>query len=167
MSQQQLANSAAVDLAGLLASKRLKVVLAESCTAGLVSATLAQVPGISEHLCGSVVTYRQMAKQEWLGITHSIIADHSAESQIVTDLMATQVLSKTPEADYSAAVTGHLGPNAPKDKDGIVFVAIARRIDEQIVVKESRQFRLDSEERASRQLESTILVLNRLLESIA
>ncbi len=166
MSQQQLANETAINLARVLVSKRLKVVFAESCTAGLVSATLAQVPGISNQLCGSAVTYRELTKQEWLGIAHHVISTHSAESQIVSDLMATQVLAKTPEADYSAAVTGHLGPGAPENKDGMVFVSIARRIEEQIVLDESTQFRLTSQERVGRQLEAATLVLQTLLESI-
>lgn len=163
---QQLANSAAVDLANMLVAKRLKIVFAESCTAGLASATLAHVPGISDHLCGSAVTYRQSTKQQWLGIDPDVIEENSAESGIVTELMATHVLSKTPEADYSAAVTGHLGPHAPRDKDGVVFVAIAKRVDDQIVVEGSTRFGLNSRERVSRQLESTALVFNRLLESI-
>jgi PncC family amidohydrolase len=166
LSDQLLANSTAVALADVLIAKRLKVVFAESCTAGLVSATLAHVPGISEHLCGSAVTYRQATKQQWLGIDHHVLADNSAESQIVTELMATQVLSKTPEADYSAAITGHLGPHAPHTKDGVVFVAIGRRIDQQIFLDDSARFQLNSRERVARQLEATVLVFNRLLDSM-
>ncbi len=49
--------------------KRLdtKIVFAESCTAGLVSATLARVPGVSAYLCGSAVTYRDEVKTAWVG----------------------------------------------------------------------------------------------------
>lgn len=166
MTQQESANSAAFELARVLSSQRLKVVFAESCTAGLVSATLAQVPGISDHLCGSAVTYRQLIKHEWLGIDQSVIDQHSAESQIVSDLMATHVLSKSSEADYAAAVTGHLGPNAPEDKDGVVFVAVAKRMDEQIVLSDSKQLLLSSHGRVARQLEAATLVFRRLLEAI-
>ena len=164
--QQQLANESAVDLASELGSKRLKVVFAESCTAGLVSATLAQVPGISDYLCGSAVTYRPLTKQEWLGIDRSLIDEHSAESKPVTEFMAVQVLSKTPEAVFSAAVTGHLGPGAPEDKDGVVFMAVAKRINHKIELVASSQYTLASEDRVSRQHEATVLVFKQLLESI-
>jgi nicotinamide mononucleotide (NMN) deamidase PncC len=41
--------------------------------------------------------------------------------------MAENVLSKTPEADIAAAITGHLGPNAPETQDGLVFIAVSKR----------------------------------------
>ena len=41
--------------------------------------------------------------------------------------MAASVLKMTPEAELAAAVTGHLGPNAPSELDGLVFVAVVWR----------------------------------------
>ena len=51
-------NELAIRLADCLRLRSRRVVLAESCTAGLVSAALAQVPGVSEFHCGSAVVYR-------------------------------------------------------------------------------------------------------------
>ena len=51
-----------------LAERQERLVLAESCTGGLICATLATIPGISQWLCGSSVVYRETTKRDWLGI---------------------------------------------------------------------------------------------------
>ncbi len=106
--------SEATELAGCLAQHQVRVVFAESCTAGLASALLASVPGISQFLCGSLVTYRAECKQDWLGISDEILQRHSAVSPIVSQQMALAALQRTSAADYGAAVTGHLGPEVPQ-----------------------------------------------------
>lgn len=117
-------------LAEVLRVGEKRAVFAESCTAGLVSATLARVPGISEFLCGSAVTYRIDAKIEWLGVTSQALAHAGVVSSTVAKQMATGVLGITPEADIAAAITGHLGPNAPTGFDGLVYVGVAVRGEE-------------------------------------
>lgn len=104
-----------------------KVVFAESCTGGLVSGALTKVPGISAHHCGGVVVYRNETKTEYLGIPTSVLKKPGPVSREVAELMARRVLSKTPEANIAAAVTGHLGPDAPAKLDGVVFIAVALR----------------------------------------
>ena len=114
-------------LAELLERSTTRVVFAESCTGGLVSASLARVPGISEFHCGSAVVYRLDTKTRWLGVSDEMLCDVGAVSAPVAQAMAVGVLERTPEAELSAAITGHLGPNAPADQDGLVFIALARR----------------------------------------
>ena len=114
-------------VARLLEERRVKVVFAESCTGGLVSGALTRVPGISAWHCGGVVVYRNETKTQYLGIPSDLLAGPGPVSSDVAAQLATSILNKTPEADISAAVTGHLGPNAPPEQDGLVFVAIARR----------------------------------------
>jgi PncC family amidohydrolase len=114
-------------VAKLLAATDRKVVFAESCTGGLVSATLTKIPGISDHHCGGMVVYRNESKTAYLGIPRKTLEDPGPVSAEVARLMARRVLAKTPEADISLAVTGHLGPKAPADIDGLVFVGIAVR----------------------------------------
>ena len=119
-------SSVANRLAGILRSSNSeKIVFAESCTAGLVSATMAGVPGISDYLCGSFVTYRESAKQSMLGISPAELEHHTAVSKVVSESMARNSLERMEEATWSAAITGHLGPGAPVELDGKVFVAIA------------------------------------------
>jgi PncC family amidohydrolase len=131
----------AADVAALLRSAGRRLVLAESCTAGLVAATLAQIPGISEHLCGSAVVYRAATKSAWLGIDPQLLDDPliGPVSAEVTRAMALAVLERTPEANLSAAVTGHLGPNAPPELDGVVHVAVAERDAQPAIVAELRE----------------------------
>jgi nicotinamide-nucleotide amidase len=117
----------AQNLADALRQRRLRIVFAESCTGGLVSATLARVPGISEWHCGSAVVYRLDTKHRWLGVPGGLLENPGPVSQAVAIAMATGVLERTPEADCAAAVTGHLGPNAPAEQDGLIWIAIARR----------------------------------------
>lgn len=120
---------AAEKAAATLRQAGRRLVLAESCTGGLVAASLAQIPGVSEHLCGSAVVYRNATKTAWLGIDAALLADPAIGpvSSAVTNALAVNVLRRTPEADVAAAVTGHLGPNAPPELDGTVYVAVAVR----------------------------------------
>lgn len=126
---QQPLESLSLQIAKLLERSDLKIVFAESCTGGLVSATLARVPGVSNFHCGSAVVYRLDTKTKWLGVPSSMLLDLGAVSEPVARAMAEGVLSVTPEADLAASVTGHLGPNAPPDQDGLIFVGIAIRGD--------------------------------------
>ena len=124
----------AESLARRLAKRDVRVVFAESCTAGLVAALLARVPGVSEYLCGLAVTYRSRTKHDWLAVPQSDLDQYTAVSEPVARAMASAVLERTQEADFSAAVTGHLGPDAPKELDGVVYVAVARRTGEAIEI---------------------------------
>ena len=162
--EQRLKRSA-TELAQILASNSAKVIFAESCTAGLVSASLAGVPGISQFLCGSLVTYRESAKMAFLDVDSAALHEHTAVSQMVTEQMAVHGLSKLPEADWAAAVTGHLGPNSPVGMDGNVFVAVARRHSSPELVA-CRKFQLGNCGRYERQMESACHVLELLAEFI-
>ena len=136
-------------LAGILKQKNRKIVFAESCTAGLVSASLAKVPGISEYLCGSAVVYRIETKRQWLGLNDHILKNNGAVNAEVAKAMVEKVLRKTPEADIAASITGYLGPSAPKAQDGRCFLAVAskkkRPITKEIFIlprsKKSRELR--------------------------
>ena len=114
-------------VAQLLKESQTRIVFAESCTAGLVSAALARVAGISEFHCGSAVVYRPDTKTRWLGVSADLLKEVGAVCDPVARAMAAGVLERTPEAQLSASITGHLGPNAPADQDGLVFIALAAR----------------------------------------
>ncbi len=115
-----------------LTENRQKLVLAESCTAGLVAATLGRFPGVSTVLCGSAVVYQSETKSDWLGIAPSILTDEAfgPVSAEVTDLLALKVLKLTSLATIGTAVTGHLGPTPEVERDGQVFVSVAKRTEE-------------------------------------
>lgn len=151
----------------LLAELGQRVVFAESCTAGLVCATLGQLPGISQYLCGSAVTYRDGSKAQWLGVPVTLLRDPGAVSASVAAEMAAGVLRLASEADWSASVTGHLGPDAPPELDGLIFVAVARRESSGgISVRGTYPCRLSSKTRKSRQREAAEQVLRCLHQAL-
>ena len=129
MSSAERLTRATERLIRLLERGRLKVVFAESCTAGLIAASLGRTPGVSEYLCGSAVVYREATKTAWLGVSAADLADPeiTAVSPQVAEAMAVGVLHKTHEADLSASITGYLGPDSAPERDGVAFVAVAGR----------------------------------------
>ncbi len=153
-------------LAALLDEQRVRVVLAESCTAGLASAALAQVPGISHWHCGSAVTYREETKQAWLDVSSADLARFTAVSEPVAQQMAVGVLAKTPEANFAASITGHLGPNAPEGFDGIALIGVAHRDGESTNVLGIHRIVLRSTGRIQRQEEAATLLLCHLRKAI-
>jgi nicotinamide-nucleotide amidase len=155
-------------IAALLKQQSLKVVFAESCTGGLLAGALTQVPGISDHHCGGVVVYRNATKRAWLGIPARLLKNPGPVSEVVAGEMAARVLDLTPEADISAAVTGHLGPGAPAELDGVVYIAIARRQSGSKQQKRQREVAVvrylcqSSTQRLPRQKEVVAAVLRQL-----
>lgn len=142
------------------------LVLAESCTAGLISATLARVPGMSKRLAGSFVVYQIDSKVAWLGLHPDTIQQHGVVSQEVAASMATRALHMTPHATIAISITGHLGPDAPAELDGIAWLAIVPRGGNPITVR--LQLDSDSAEdsiqrRHDRQEDGVRQALNRLL----
>ncbi len=159
----QAATTSAQRLADTLAGSRRRIVLAESCTCGMGAALLGQCPGISNWFCGSLVVYRPQSKQHWLQIGAEMLARFSAESAQVSLALAEQALSRTPEADFSIAVTGHLGPDAPVDKDGKIFLAAVGRGQH----SRQRLKTLQSSTRMERQVEAAIVMLDFGVEFLA
>lgn len=146
-------------VARLLQETNTRVVFAESCTAGLVSATLATQPGISEFHCGGVNVYRNATKAAYLGISPEMLKQFGAVSPQVTEAMALSVLEKTPEANVAGAVTGFLGPGDDASQDGQYFLAFAQHPgehqDHDSVRVETQVCRCQLEGRIQRQQEVT------------
>jgi PncC family amidohydrolase len=162
--------SAARRVARLLEQTSHKIVFAESCTAGLVSASLSRIPGISAWHCGGMVTYRNKTKTAYLGIDPKILKRPGPVSELVARQMAEGVLSRTPDATMAASITGHLGPNAPPKLDGVVFVAIAVRRkthDDITAFKLLLSFQLDRYERQRLAAETMLALVADMLSAEA
>ncbi|HET6326259.1 MAG TPA: CinA family protein [Planctomycetaceae bacterium] len=110
-----------------LRARNDQLVLAESCTGGLVAALLTRIPGVSEVLCGSAVVYQVETKARWLRVSRDLLEKPGPVSREVASAMAAGALTSTPHATVSAAITGHLGPGAPPPQDGLAFLAFASR----------------------------------------
>jgi PncC family amidohydrolase len=108
--------------------KGLRVVLAESCTAGLAANLLAEVSGASRVLWGSYVTYTLEAKTAMIGVDPEVLARYGAVSPEAALAMAEGALDRS-GADIAASVTGLAGPDGDGSGRpvGVVFVAGVRR----------------------------------------
>ena len=111
-----------------LKERSLTLALAESCTAGLVSALLAGVPGASEVLWGSFVTYTKEAKVSMLGIDEKIPETFGLVSKETACAMAQGALRES-GALIAASVTGLAGPSGDGSnvKVGTVWTAAVLR----------------------------------------
>lgn len=146
-----------------LARTGTRLVLAESCTGGMVACELAKIAGVSQWWCGSAVTYRCDTKVRWLGVSATDIESSTAVSDPVARQMAAGVLQRTPEASLAVSITGHFGPEAPNGFDGIIFIGTAiRKSDGEVIVDASRH-QLTATERTARQIEATEFVFAELL----
>ena len=105
-----------------------KVVTAESCTGGLVAATLTAIAGSSDVVDRAFVTYANEAKREMLGVSWDALLGHGAVSDPVARAMAAGALARS-GADLAVSVTGVAGPGGGSaDKPvGLVHFAAALR----------------------------------------
>jgi nicotinamide-nucleotide amidase len=112
-------------VAGLLVDRGLRLALAESCTGGLLSARLTEVPGSSRFLERAYIPYANTAKVDILGIDPALIEGRGAVSEDVAQAMAAATRRKS-GADVSVAITGIAGPGggSPEKPVGLVFIAL-------------------------------------------
>ena len=149
-----------VDKAG---AEGLTVATAESCTGGLVSAAITDVPGSSAVLDRGFVTYSNDAKIEMLGIAPDLIARAGAVSGPVARAMAVGAL-RASRADLAVSITGIAGPgggNAEKPV-GLVWFGLADR--DGLLRTERRVFASGSRDFVRQRAAATALgfLLNRL-----
>ncbi len=109
----------------MLREKGLKVATAESCTAGLLSAMITEVPGASEIFDLGVSAYANQIKTGALGVPESVIEKYGAVSEHTAAYMAIGV-RKVANADLGIGITGVAGPAASESKPvGLVYIALA------------------------------------------
>jgi len=101
---------------------------AESCTGGMIAATLTDVPGSSSVVDRGFVTYSNEAKQDMLGVKPATLAAHGAVSRETALEMAAGALAHS-RAGIAVSVTGVAGPGGGSaDKPvGLVWFGLARR----------------------------------------
>ena len=124
-------------VATLLKKYHKTIAVAESCTGGLVSDKLTNIPGISEYFLEGVVAYGNRAKVDILGVPEELITKHGAVSPQVAMAMA-EGIKKRSSSDIGVGITGIAGPTgATKEKPvGLVYIAVV--VDDVAEVKECR-----------------------------
>ncbi|MEM7270840.1 MAG: CinA family protein [Pseudomonadota bacterium] len=116
----------------------LMVATVESCTGGLVSGALTEIPGSSAVLERGFVTYSNEAKAELVGVPMALIDTHGAVSEEVAVAMAEGGLAHS-RADLCVSITGVAGPGGSDFKpEGMVCFCAARRDGPRIT--ETHQF---------------------------
>ena len=108
----------------LLVARGQRIALAESCTGGLITSRLTDVPGSSRYVVQSVVTYADEAKTALLGVAPRVLAEHGAVSEPVALAMADGVRSRA-GVEIGVGVTGIAGPAGGTPEKPVGTVAIA------------------------------------------
>jgi nicotinamide-nucleotide amidase len=124
----QAAIDAAKALLDICTKKKLKLATAESCTGGLVTATISEIAGSSLVLDRGFVTYSNSSKQQMLGVTPATIDVYGAVSAECAEEMAKGVLAQA-SVDLAISITGIAGPTgAVRGKPiGLVYFCAASR----------------------------------------
>ncbi|WP_069130158.1 competence/damage-inducible protein A [Rhodohalobacter halophilus] len=99
------------------------IATAESCTGGLLSSRITDIPGSSNYMIGGVVSYSNRIKVEELGVSEADLAEHGAVSEPVALQMAKGVAEKM-GADIGVSATGIAGPDGgtPEKPVGTVWL---------------------------------------------
>lgn len=110
----------------MLTEKGLTLSTAESCTAGLVSKLITDVPGSSQYFKGGVTAYSNEIKLRILDVDSEILDKHGAVSRQTAEAMA-QGIRRLMKSDIGISVTGIAGPGGGTDDKpaGLVYMAVA------------------------------------------
>ena len=110
----------------LLYMRKKTIAVAESCTGGLISHRLTNVPGSSNYFLGSVVAYSDKIKRERLGVKKTTLEKYGAVSEKAAEEMA-KGAKKLIRSDFGLGITGIAGPTgATKEKPiGLIYIALA------------------------------------------
>jgi PncC family amidohydrolase len=110
----------------LLRFRGLSLSLAESCTGGILSHQITEVPGSSGYYRGCIVAYHDQVKEQVLGVKGATLRAHGAVSEQAAREMA-EGARRVLVADLGLATTGIAGPGGgtPDKPVGLVFIALA------------------------------------------
>ena len=119
----------------LLLANKLTITTVESCTGGMLSARLINVPGVSEVFKSGYITYSNKAKRRLLGIKKNLLVKHGAVSKEIAREMAkgAAIISK---ADVTVSITGIAGPDGGTEEKPVGLVYIGCNVCGKVTVKE-------------------------------
>ena len=119
----------------LLLANELTVTCAESCTGGLLSARLINVPGVSDVYKSGYVTYSNKAKRKLLGVKKGTLSKYGAVSRQTAEEMA-RGLAFLSKSDVAVSITGLAGPDGGTEEKPVGLVYIACCVKGEMTVKE-------------------------------
>ncbi len=114
------------ELYSLAIKLRSKIVSAESCTAGLLAASLTELPGSSAFFEQGYITYSNYSKIRVLGVQNKTLKKYGAVSEEVAKQMANGALKRS-KSTIAISITGIAGPGGSDFKpEGLVCFAVAK-----------------------------------------
>jgi len=141
-----------------------RVAVAESCTGGLVSAAITEIPGSSEMFEAGYVTYSNAAKMAELNVSQDVVETFGSVSVATAWAMAQGALEAS-DADIAVAITGIAGPDGgteQKPVGTVVFARAERRPGPDEVVADQKLF--DAKEgRSGIRLQAALCALELLM----
>lgn len=137
------------------------IALAESCTGGLVSAAITEIPGASAVFDRGFVVYSNAAKRELLGVPEEILDAFGAVSVATAWAMAQGALAKS-GADVAVAISGIAGPGGGTESRPVGTVVFARAVrgNDEVVAEERL---LDGSSRDAVRAQAALVALELLL----
>ncbi|MDA8431520.1 MAG: CinA family protein [Nitrospiraceae bacterium] len=113
------------EISDRLVQRELRLSVAESCTGGLISHEITNLPGASLFFELGVVSYSEESKKSVVGVGGSLLRKHGTVSEEAAVAMAEGV-RKLAGVDVSLSITGIAGPAALEDKEvGLVYMAVS------------------------------------------
>ena len=140
-----------------------RIAIAESCTGGLVSAALTEIPGSSDVFEVGFVTYSNAAKIGPLKVSEDLVETFGAVSVAVAWAMARGALLAS-DADVAVAITGIAGPDggsAAKPVGTVVFARAERDADPAKIVADQKLF--EEKDRSGVRLQAALCALELLI----
>lgn len=148
-------------LAHAAKEKGFTVSAAESCTGGLIGASITGMPGASDYFLGSAVTYSNESKERLLGVARGLLFAYGAVSAQTASAMS-KGARRLYGSDLAVAVTGIAGPGGATDGKpvGLVYISVSSKDKTQ-----TQEFRFSGSRDEVR--EATVLNALRMLNSAA
>ena len=147
-----------------LARRHMTVTAAESCTGGLIAATLVNAAGASEVLNEGYVTYSNEAKERLVGVRHDTLAVYGAVSAQTAEEMA-HGAAKTAGADAALSATGIAGPGGGSKEKPVGLVYIGCFVNGETRVKECH-FKGNRMENRKKTVQTALEMLLEMLEKV-
>ncbi|MDE3090473.1 MAG: CinA family protein [Chloroflexota bacterium] len=147
----------------LLAAQKQTLAIAESCTGGLITHRLTNVPGSSAYLVAAVIAYAYEAKVAALGVSWDTLNQFGAVSEETARAMARGAREKFPST-IGLAVTGIAGPGGgmPEKPVGLTYLALADAAGE---IVERRVWNGDRVQNKEQSAEAALVMLKKYLEN--
>ena len=152
------------ELAKILLKNQWRLTTAESCTGGLVAASLTALAGSSEWFERGYVTYSNDSKSEDIGVDAHLIQDHGAVSIQVAKAMAVGA-KQSSNSSIALSITGIAGPTGGTKEKPVGTVCFAWILDNDQVFSETKLFTGNRSEIRDAASEFALSQLTRLLSN--